>query len=163
MADILNIIDPDEQDPKKFLESIRYNFLKVGATNLKAGAYQLLALKVSTAQNVSSATYTNLTQFAGSFNASGGLVNVCGAVIAITNGNLAVLELYIDDFAVANFTQSSTTLVVSSVPITYSGQLSAGKHTWRIKAKADTGTATFGFYSPSGSTSNISITEFLRG
>lgn len=162
MPDILDIIDKDAT-PEEQMDSIRKNFTMVSKSNLKAGTYQLLNLKVNVAQNISTATYSNLSQFAGSFNSSGGLVSFVGNVLVATSGNLTVLELYIDDVAQANFTQSSTTLVYGSVAVLFSTMLNAGNHTWRIKAKVDTGTTTIGYLSTSGSTSNISITESLRG
>lgn len=163
MAEILNIIDPEEQDPKKFLESIRYNFIKVGQTNLKAGTYLLADVTLNTTETFTSTTYKALAGLSGSFNSSGGLVFFDFSSLCVAAGHDVSLALFIDGAEKGwSYFYPSAGGVNILMTLTRFVQLEAGKHTWEIKCKIGGGTITMG---PSGTGINttFSAVEFLRG
>lgn len=162
MAEILDIID-EKADPKESMQSIRDNFKTIQNQTLKAGPYLLASASVKTAQNVTSATYVDLTAFKGSLATSGGLVTFQFSIFALVTAANGSYALYVDDVEVAWASVGIASSVLTNIPLVYSANLNAGNHTWKIKAKVSAGTMQTGYYSTTATGSNFSIIEFLRG
>ncbi len=160
MAEILDIID-EKKDPKEALQSIRDNFLTINKQSLRAGAYLLTALEVKTNQTVSSLTYVALSQFAGSVNTSGGLVQFCGSIITNNSPANTCIGLFVDDVEVAQSLLVGD--IATNVSVSYIANLNAGNHKWQLKAKTNAGSTEIGYYAALLASSKLYITENLRG
>jgi hypothetical protein len=163
MAEILDIIDPKDSDMQGVLESVRSNFATINKTSLRAGANILVDTVGKTTQTVSSASYVPLTDFQGSFNASGGLVLFEFSTLKDSTAGTTSIALFVDDEEKAwAYSYETAGSLLENMIISRWIELNAGNHKYQFKCKVTAANASVGPAS-TGANGTLSIIEFLRG